>query len=294
MLYIGVVCVTGNYKTDNILQVMGNCVSAYSLENDSYEEVLEIFQNGMTSLLNRDYQKAIFDFAKAYYCASFRPDTSGIAVNSLINICGIEFLNGRYDDARSYGQRACVLSFTESFYNPYLKYYAAFWTGTVFIQLENPSEAIRHFSLAYQAICHTGENCLVIAALSAMVQLYMQTGNYLESADLIDKILNILQEDKNMDYGSDFILNLARLHSRLYKAVLGKALSEYVALQKEYDEMSRSFLYKMKDYALNLIYRYGDRAVCCALGSFLSGTLQFSISGSNVSAKGDIVINGGQ
>ena len=152
VIYFGALCINGNYKSDSIPQHLANQACAYHLENNSYDGLTEYFESGVNYLQAKNYQKAIFDFAQSYYCSSFRNDTRNIMVNSMINICGIQFLNQQYDSALLSGQRACVLAISESFYDPYLKYYAAFWTGMVYTQLNNLEQAIRHFELVHCCI----------------------------------------------------------------------------------------------------------------------------------------------
>lgn len=286
ILYFGVICFRGNFKSENIIQLLRNQAYANCLENRSYEGLMNLFQRGVSDLTARNYQKAIYEFAQAYYCASFTAETRNIMVNALINICGIEFLNQQYDAALQFGDRACVLAMSDNFFDPYLKYYAVTWTGAVLIRKQDWTAATKHFIIAYNVIRQTDENRLNISALSAATQLSMKTQDFAQAAELIDRILDILQTDRSLIVGEDSIIELARLQSRVHKALFSQLMSEYERLHEEYCELSGKFLVHLKNAALNMIYKCGTMAFSCAMGSFFAGSnsfnLQVSLAGNNV------------
>lgn len=297
ILYFGAVFIRGNFKSDDILQLLRDQAYANNLENRSYEGIMDIFQTGVRDLAAKSYQKAIYEFAQAYYCASFSGKTRDIMVNALINICGIEFLNQQYDAALQFGERACILAQSSNFFDPYLKYYAAASVGTVLIQQQDWEAAINYFIMAYNVICKTNESSLAIPALSAAAQLCMETQNFAKSAELMDRILDILQADHSLKVGEDFIIELARLHSRVHKALASQLKSEYEQLSEEYCKLSSNFLVQLKSAALNMIYKYGDMTFSYAMGSlFSSGNnsfdLQMTFMGNNVKGVNSLTVVG--
>lgn len=289
-IYFGALCINGSYKTDHIPQILANQARIYHLEDCSYDGLMQNFQSGVNYLQARNYQKAIYDFAQSYYCSSFRNDTRSIMVNSMINICGIQFLNQQYDSALSSGLRACVLAISDSFYDPYLKYYAASWTGIVYLQLNNLEQAIRHFELAYGVVAQTSESCLSISALSTLVHLYMKAGAYSKSAEGIDAILDILQNDGTLDIDKDFLIQLARFQSQVNKAMVSQLTSEYEQLQAKYAKLSARFLPQLTSFALNVLYKHGFSLLSCAIGSFLGGDKYMQFGNENIMAKENTVM----
>lgn len=117
-------------------------------------------------------------------------------------------------------QRACVLALDGKCYNPYLKNYAAAWAGVVYMQKQELDEAISHFTIAYDIISSMNENGLMLTVLSTLTQLYMQTQDYLQSVEMIDQMLDILQEDKSFEVENEFIIKLARYQSHAYKVIM--------------------------------------------------------------------------
>ncbi|MCM1541840.1 MAG: hypothetical protein NC121_11315 [Blautia sp.] len=294
-IYFGALCINGRHQTDSITQILADQARGYQLDDNSYNGLLENFESGVNYLQAKNYQKAIYDFAQSYYCSSFRNDTRNIMVNSMINICGIQFLNQQYDSALLSGQRACMLAFAPSFYDPYLKYYAASWTGLIYRQLNNLEEAIRHFGLAYQAVAQTDENCLAVSTLSTLAQLSMDAKNYGQSAELIDRILDLLQTDPSLDIDADFLITLARFQSQVYRAIISQLTEEYAQLQAQYAKLSAKFLPRFKTLALNILYQTGSTVIPCVIGSLIGGSYNIQLGSDNsISEKNTIVISATQ
>lgn len=279
IVYFGATYQRFDYKNVDIINVLRNLVCQHYLKDNSYEGIRKLFQNGVKHLGEKEYQKSIYEFAQTYYCASFSGDTLDIMINSIINICGIEFLNQQYDSALLSAQRACVLALDGKCYNPYLKYYAAAWAGVVYMQKQELDEAIRHFTIAYDIISSMNENGLMLTVLSTLTQLYMQTQDYLQSVEMIDQMLDILQEDKSLEVENEFIIKLARYQSHAYKVIIKQQLTAYAELSAEYEELSQRVLVRVVEMALNFVYKYGRMFVCIGLGNLLNKAFNTNIGG---------------
>ncbi len=272
IIYFGAFFWRGNCKKDDIRQMLLHLAYQHKLEDNSYNGIRELFQRGVGHLEEKNYQKAIYEFAKSYYWASFGAETLDIMINSIINIGGIEFLNQQYDKALACAQRACVLAAADNCYNPYIKYYAAAWAGVVYMQKQDLQEAAEHFMLAYNVISPTNENGLKISVLSTVAQLYMQMEDFFLSAEAVNKILDILQEDKSLEVENDFIIQLARHQANAYKAVIKQQELAYAKLCEEYEKLSQSFCIAVKEGALNFSIKHGTAIAWIAVGSFLFGS----------------------
>ncbi|MCM1064712.1 MAG: tetratricopeptide repeat protein [Eubacterium sp.] len=294
-IYFGALCINGRRQTDSIPQILAGQACDYQLEDNSYNGLLENFESGVNYLQAKNYQKAIYDFARSYYCSSFRNDTRTIMINSMINICGIQFLNQQYDSALLSGQRAYVLAFSPSFYDPCLKYHAASWMGIIYRRSNNLEEAIRYFELAYRAIAQTDESCLAVSALSTLAQLYMEAKNYGQSAELIDRILDLLQADTSLEVDADFLITLARFQSQVNRAMIRQLTEEYAQLQAQYAKLSARFLPQFKSLALNILYQTGPTVIPCAIGSLMRGSYHIQLGRDNsISEKNTVVISARQ
>ena len=279
IVFFGAIYQKWNYNKGDIISVLMNLVYNHQLKDNSYTGIRELFQNGVDHLGEKQYQKSIYEFAQAYYCASFNGDTLDIMINSIINICGIEFLNQQYDSALASAQRSCILALDGNCYNPYLKYYAAAWAGVVYMQKQELTEAIRHFAIAYDVISPMNEYGLTLAVLSTLAQLYMQAQDYLQSAEMIDKMLDILQGNESLEVEAEFIIKLARYQSHAYKILIKQQLAEYAELSEKYEKLSQHFLVQVKEMALNFVYKYGRTLACIGLGCLLNKTLSATMGG---------------
>lgn len=294
VLYFGALKLNGNYINSNIIQILYNCAKEYQPSEFTHDGINNIFQEGVKYLQEKNFQKAIYEFAKAYYCASFSLETRAIMVNSMINISGIQIFNKQYDSALQSGLRACALAISDNFYDPYLKYYSTICTGIVYIHLKNWTAATEYFQLAYDIIKATNENALTISALSVMTQIYMQEYKLTDSAACIDKILDILQEDKTLEFSNDFIIFLARYQTQIYKSLLAQQASDYENLYRKYKKLSTNFLIQLKNCALNIIYESRGIIVPLALGTLLGGDhyfqAQISFGGANIKSVNTLTI----
>lgn len=296
VLYFGALKVSRNYKDTNIFQIIYDCAKEYYLEDFTHESVSRIFQKGMQYLQEKNYQLAIYEFAKAYYCACFSLETRAIMVNSMINIGGILILNKQYDSALQYGKRACALAISDKFYDPYLKYYSAACTGAVFIRMQKWTNAIEYFNLAYDVIKCINENTLKISTLSVLIQLYMQEHKFVESASLIDEILDILHEDKSLKISEDSVIALARFQAQVYKELFKQQSINYEILYAKYKKISTSFLVQLKNLALNVIIEYSDIIFAYTIGNLLGGEhyfkTQFTFGGTSIQEVNTVTITG--
>lgn len=295
VIYFGAFWEIKDSTKDNIVEVLAQLASQYSISDFSCENVMRQFNTGLSELETGDYQKAIYSFAYTYYCSSFDKQNASIMVNSLLNICGIQMINNQFDSALQYGLRACFLVKDDDFYNPYLKYYSEYQTGMILVHKKRFNEALEHFIQAYRHINGLDVSHLSIAALSAIVQLNMIQKHYYNGAKTIDVILDIIQRKHLSDIDNDTIINLAQLQSQLCFAVIEKMECDFAELQQRCIKLSHSLLYRVFDATLNIIQTYGGGILNFALGSFLSGTYQFAFdNGTNTINNGSLVNNNGK
>jgi len=291
-VYFGAFRFNGDIRTDNILQILANQAFAHHLDDYSYNGLLKVFESGVDCLREGNYQKAIYDFAKSYYNSAFDGAARNIMINSMINICGIEFINQRYESALLSGRRACILAMADSFYDPYLKYYAAAWTGIVYRQMNNLKQAIRHFESAYQVLEQMNENCLKISALSTLAQLHMDAGNYRYSANLMDGILDLLQADDSLNVDKDFLIKMASFQSQVQKAIIQDITEKYGQLQRQYAKLSSKFLPQLGSLAINILCKIGPTIIPCLIGSLMKSNNQIQFGSNNIiSGENTIVVS---
>ena len=286
ILFFGATCIRGDYRTQDIIQTIVDYAVEYHLPKYTFDAIENLFRSGIRYLENKKYPEAMSLFQKAYYCSAFDKRTRGIMINSMINICGIQFLNRQNDAALLSGQRACELAFAKDFFDPYLKYHAAEWTGIVLTQQNDWEEARKYFVAAYNAVSKTDSGELAISALSAIVQICMEERDLVSSAAALDKMLDLMQADEIYGSKKDLIIQLARLQANMYRTLFLQCASEYVELSREYHRLLHRFSYKLKEYTLNVVYRYGGMVFGCMMGSFFGGGSssqnQYSQFGDNI------------
>lgn len=284
ILYFGVYSFKGDYLKNNIIEVIKYYANIHRMNDFSYEKVVGYFNENVKFVENKNYQKAIHEFAKLYYIASLRDDTIDIMVNSIINICGIQFINQQYDNALMSINRACTITMSDSFYNPFLKYYSEIWKGIINLQMNCRKDAIRCFSLAYNAIGNTDENKLKLSTLINLSYIYYQEHDLYNSAKMLELIIDILEKDPSLDFDKSFILNLAMFQSSVYNAYINQISYEYDILNQKFSDYSQKFLVKLKNQALNIFFECGKTFIHVCIGMLLGAdniTAQFSVVGDN-------------
>ena len=98
ILHIGVYHFMRDFKTDKIIEILHAFVSQYTYDNYCKESVTELFNKGVSQLHANNFQEAYSSFANTYYCSSIYKENYDVMVNSILNLCGIEFINQNFDD----------------------------------------------------------------------------------------------------------------------------------------------------------------------------------------------------
>ena len=306
ILHIGVYHFMRDFKTDKIIEILHAFVSQYTYDNYCKESVTELFNKGVSQLHANNFQEAYSSFANTYYCSSIYKENYDVMVNSILNLCGIEFINQNFDSALALGKRACFLSANESFYNPWLKYYSEYSTATILVQKGMLQEALEGYSRAYNYLTClnvvSDVDYLLLTLLSIMVQINIQLNQYYESAELIKRIFCLLQKNNQLCIEKEEIITLALIQAEFYDSAIDKIKSEYMELQNKYTKLYNSLLYGLAELAINVLIKYRNISIPLGFGSLLFdcptqpgrqiNVLQLAYKGNNIATEGDIYLKG--
>lgn len=271
-IYIGIIYISENYKHVNPVNVIASQIMQFQIHDFSYQGVEDVFNEGVKFLLSKNYQRSIAEFAKAYYCASLSYDTLGIMINSAINICGIQALNGDYNAALISAKRASIASSIKGFADPIIKYHSNIWLASMYIKEKDNKNALTSFIDAYNYIQATTESILKITSLWSIAYLSAELGNIPQCSQALDIMLNIIRNDQNIKLDTEFCISFIDFKDRVNALIISDLKQNLSQLHCEYEKISRKFLFKVGDVSLSIIQKIGPLLISTCLGNLSSGT----------------------
>lgn len=282
--HIGIVYYLGDYTVENPFNVIVSWLKRFHMRELTSKNISNLLRQGSEKLVKRDIQSSLYDFAQVYYCASLNPEFCTQLVSAALNICAIEAINGKFDDALNSARRACSIANSGGFYDPYLKYHSNNWMAGILAKTNNLADALKCYINAYSVIKETNEQELKISALWNVACLSIQCNNFQQSVQALDMIVDISKNDSRVNLSKEFFTCLYEFKSFILSLTISRLQQDYTVLKRECEKMSSNFLYKIGDTALTIVLKSGPALLGAWAGSLLSGNkiTQINTSGSNV------------
>ena len=279
-----------NYKKIHFIDALKKMVLDYHVPNLNSTTIQTMSQACIQLLIAQNYQEAMEQYMKLYYCACLT-GADKEATLSLLNMTAICMINKEYDPALLVAHQARMLAEKKGKYDPFLKYYSHKALANVLAMLNDFTQSAEMFHQAYQDIEFTVNPApYIVDALWNEVVVLTLSHNWKQCISVLAEIepyITVASEENHQ-----LLLKISKI-----KDVIIQYQSEEIAglesqilhLQGEYAALSQSFLMALKDTAITIFSKCGPYMVSMFAGSLMSPTeihkyqqCQFNQHGNNV------------
>lgn len=255
-------------------------------ENLTVEKVREELNTGISYVLQKNYQDAMSQLMKAYFLSSSKQDQTTKVV-SLLNIAGIYLINNQLNEAYSASKQAQLLVEKDTFFDPYLKFYAHKAIANIEMSCGEFELAAGHFEQAFLDINSVGDVQLIIDALHNEAAAYMQVGSHKKCVQILARIVSCISQSAPRDDDRELLITLYEMRD-LIAEYTEKELEQ---LKKAYYDMSKSLMHRAADTIITILSEYGPCYVSMCVGTLMSND-KYYINQHNVSGNNIIVRRG--
>ncbi len=279
---MGVAVDNYNVYKDNYLTALERKIRAYHVPGLNQKEVGSLLNKSIFYMLQKKFQEAMETSMRVYYLGSL-VDYSAARVVSLINMTGICLINKKWGEAYTTARQAQLLVEKEGFYDPYLKFCAHKAIANVLALNNNYEGSAQLFYQAFLDIELLGENRYIIDALYNEASVLLAMGSYKECANILDKIVFYIKNSN--EYDKEILLKLYDMRAFIGDFTVEQLKAKLDDLKKDYDELSRSFLFKVQDAVLTIVSKCGPYLITTFAGAIVGGDKYVTVNQSTVSGK---------
>lgn len=260
-----------NYKKIDFIDALKKMVLDYHVPNLNATTIQTMSQACIQLLMAQNYQEAMEQCMKLYYCASLIGADKEATI-SLLNMTAICVINKEYHAALLTAKQAQILAESKGKYDPFLKYYSHKALANVLAILKDFTPSAAMFHQAYQDIeCTVNPAPYIVDALWNEVIVLTLSKNWGQCISVLAEIepyITVASEENHQ-----LLLKISKIKDVIIqyqsKEIAGLE-SKVLNLQAEYAALSQSFLITLKDTAITVFSKCGPYMVSMFAGSLMS------------------------
>lgn len=286
---LGVATENYNIYKDNYLMALEKKVRTYQISNLTKKEVGRQLNDSLNYVLQKRFQEAMEASMRVYYLGSL-VEYSAARIVSLLNMAGICLLNSKLEEAYTVARQAQLLVEKESFYDPYLKFCTHKTIANVAALNKSYKDSAMLFYQAYLDIEPSGEDRYIIDALYNEASVLMAMNSYKECTIVLDKIVSYIKNSN--EYDKEILLKLYEMRAFIGDSTVETLREKLNDLKRDYDELSKSFLFKAQDAVLTIASKCGPYLITTFVGAIMGGDKNYvtisqkNVNGSNIIGEG--------
>jgi len=273
------------YK-DNYLYVLEKRVRAYQSSAITKENVENLLKEAIKNVLEKKFQQAMELLMKVYYLSSLI-EYEIVRVISLLNIAGICLVNNQLDSANLISRQAQILVEKDSFFEPYLKFFAHKVIANVTALYGDYEKSAALFEQAFIDISNFESERYMIDALYNEATVLMRMGAYGKCTKVLDKIVSCIKNSN--DYNKEILLKLYEMRAFIADSAIDEIMGKLNQLQDNYNYLTNSFLLKTENAILTVVSQCGPYFITAFFGALLGGD-KYNVNQNNV--NGNNIIGG--
>lgn len=279
-----------NYKKIHFIDALKKMVLDYHVPNLNSTTIQTMSQACIQLLIAQNYQEAMEQCMKLYYCACLIGADKEATI-SLLNMTAICVINKEYYAAFLTAKQAQILAESKGKYDPFLKYYSHKSLANVLAILKDFTPSAAMFHQAYQDIeCTVNPAPYIVDALWNEVIVLTLSKNWGQCISVLAEIepyITVASEENHQ-----LLLKISKIKDVIIQyqsKEIADLESKVLNLQAEYAALSQSFLITLKDTAITVFSKCGPYMVSMFAGSLMSPKeihkyhqCQFNQNGNNV------------